>query len=355
MSGRLSRRDLIRAAAGLGGLAIIEACAPTAPQGPVASTAGASAVPTATPKPVAVKAAWVAMTSNQMIWPVAKEAGYFAKYGVDFDLSYINGSTTAVAAMLANDISMMTAAGSAVVSAQAAGTDLVMIAGFVNTALFRVVAAPGITSIEQLKGKTVAVTRIGNADYFAWQTIAAKQGWKTTDLMYVAGNDEPGKLTLLKSGNAQAIAVSPPNNVNAVQQGGGTEILDTGQYKEPEQQVGIVATRKYLTENRAAALGVVKASIEGIARWKKDKAFVQSVTKTYLKNDDPKFLDVGYAAYLDYFPEAPYPSEAGFARVIEQVTTQNAKAKDLKTSQLLDTSFVKELEDSGFIKQVYGK
>ncbi len=357
MSARLSRRDLIKAASALGGLAVIEACAPTAAPGPAASAsaaAAASVTPTATPKPIAVKAAWVAMTSNQMVWPVAKEAGYFAKYGVDFDLSYINGSTTAAAALVGNDIAMMTAAGSAVVTAQAAGTDLVMIAGFVNTSLFRVVAGPGITSIDQLKGKTVAVTRIGNADYFAWQTIAAKQGWKTTDLNFVAANDVPGQVTLLKTGNAQAIAVSPPNNILAVQ-AGGKEILDTGQFKEPEQQVGIVATRKYLTENRAAALGVVKASIEAIARWKKDKAFVQNVIKTYLKNDDPTFLDVGSTAYLDYFPEAPYPSEPGFARVIEQVTTQNAKAKDLKTSQLMDTSFVKELEDSGFIKQVYGK
>jgi len=353
MSVRLSRRDLIRAASVLGGLAVIEACAPTGVPGTVAS-APAAGTATPTPKPVAVKAAWVAMTSNQMIWPVAKEAGYFSKYGVDFDLSYINGSTTAVAAMLGNDISMMTAAGSAVVTAQAAGTDLVMIAGFVNTALFRVVAAPGITSIDQLKGKTVAVTRIGNADYFAWQTIAAKQGWKTTDLNYVAGNDEPGKLTLLKSGNAQAIAVSPPNNINAVQQGGGKEILDTGTYKEPEQQVGIVATRKYLTENRAAALGVVKASIEGIARWKKDKAFVQQVTKQYLKNDDPLYLDVGHSAYTNAFAQAPYPSEAGLARVIEQVASGNPKAKDLKPAQMIDRSFVQELETSGFIKQIYG-
>ncbi len=343
---RLSRREFLGAAAGL---AVVSACAPAAAPAPTATPA-----PTPTPKPILVKAAWVAQTSNQMVWPVAKEAGYFAKYGLDLDLQYINGSTTAVAALVGGDIVITSVAGSAVVAAQASGTDLVMIAGFVNKAIFRVIAAASITSLDQLKGKTIAVTRIGNADYFAWQTIAARQGWKITDLNFVSATDVPGQVTLLKTGNVQAIAVSPPNNILALK-AGGHEILDTAIFNEPEQQVGIAAARKYLADNRPAALATVKASIEAIARWKKDPAFVKDVIKKYLKNDDQQFLDVGYSAYVDTFPEAPYPTEPGFARVIEQVTTQNPKAKDLKPAQLVDNSFVRELESSGFIKQIYGR
>jgi hypothetical protein len=35
------------------------------------------------------------------------------------------------------------------------------------------------------------------------------------------------------------------------------------------------------------------------------------------------------------------------------VSAQNPKAKELNVDQLIDTSVVKELEDSGFIKQIY--
>ncbi len=351
----LTRRDLIRAA---GGLAVATACAPAATAvASAAPAAAASAAPapiaTPTPKPIAVKGAWVALTSNQMVWPVAKEAGYFAKYGIDFDLSYVSGSSTAVAAMLGGDVAITSVAGSAVVTAQAAATDIVMVAGFVNTAIFRVMTGSAITSIAQLKGQTIAVTRIGNADYFAWQTIAAKQGWKLDDLKFVSANDVPGQVALLKTNNVQAIAVSPPNNVLALQ-AGAHEILDTAVYSEPEQNVGIATTRKYLTENRAAVLGVVKASVEAMARWKKDPAFVKDVIKKYLKTDDPQFLDVGYSAYTNAFPQAPYPSEAGLARVIEQVSSGTPKAKDLKPAQMIDRSFVQELETSGFVKQIYG-
>ena len=346
---RLSRREFIGAAAGL---AIAAACTPAGTgAAPTAGSGAAAATPS--PKPIALKGAWVAVTSNQMLWPVAKEAGYFAKYGVDFDLSFINSSNNAIAAMLGGDVGLITAAGSAVVSAQAAGSDIIMIGGFVNKMIFRVIAGPGITSIDQLKGKTIAVTRLGTADYFAWQTIAAHQGWKVNDLNFVAANDAPGQVAVLKSGNVAAIAVSPPNNILAIQ-AGGHEILDTASYNEPEQNVGVVVSRKWLTENRPAAVAVMKASAEAIARWKKDPAFVKSVIAKYLKNDDPEFLDVGYTAYKDVFQQAPYPSEEALAKVIDEVATQSPKAKDLKPAQLMDRSIVAELEASGFIKQLYG-
>ncbi len=350
---QLSRRSFLRAAATYGGVVVVSACAPAAAPA-AAPSPSAAPTATATPKPIAVKASWVALTANQMLWPMAKDAGYFDKYGVAFDLSYINGSSTAVAALLSGDIALASVAGSAVVSAQAAGTDLVMVAGFLNKAIFRVLAAPSITSIDQLKGKTIAVTRIGNADYFAWQTIAARQGWKIDDLKFVNATDVPGQVALLKTGNVQAIAVSPPNNVLALQ-AGAHEVLDTAAFDEPEQQVGIAAMRKYLTENRAAVLGVLKASIEAMARWPKDPAFVKGVIAKYLKTTDQQFIDVGYDAYAKVWPEAPYPTEPGFARIIEQVATQNPKAKELKPQQMVDRSFVQELESSGFIRQVYGK
>lgn len=348
---RLTRRGFLGAAAGA---ALATACAPAAPTTTAATSAPTAAPATATPspKPLALKGAWVAVTSNQMVWPVAKEAGYFAKYGVDFDLVFISGSTTATAAMLGGDVRLISAAGSAVVSSVAGGADVVMIAGFVNKMIFRVIAAPGITSVDQLKGKTVAVTRIGTADYFAWQAIAAHQGWKLTDLDFIAAQDPPGQVAAMKAGKAAAIAVSPPNNILAVQ-AGGKEILDTATYNEPEQNVGIVTTRKWLADERAGAIAVTKASIEAIARWKKDPAFVKGVIKTYLKNDDPQFLDVGYSAYTDIFPQVPYPSEEAMAKVIEEVAAQSPNAKSLKAAQLIDRSIVQELESSGFIKQIY--
>jgi ABC-type nitrate/sulfonate/bicarbonate transport system substrate-binding protein len=288
-----------------------------------------------------------------MLWPVAKEAGYFEKYGLDADLTYLQGSSNAVPALMSKDIDMASVAGSAVVSAQAGGSDLVMIAGFLNIAIFRIMALPEFTKIEDLKGKAIAVTRVGNADYFAWQTIIDRLGWKESDLNYVNANDVNGQVALLKTGDVQAISVSPPNNVLA-EQVGAKQILDSAELKEPEQNVGVAVTRAYIAEHRPIISNMLKASIEAIVRWKKDPAFIKKVISTYLKTEDQRFTDTGYDAYVNVWPQAPYPTREGLIRVIDQVAAQNPRAKGLDPDKLMDLSFVKELEDSGFIRQIYG-
>ena len=354
MDARLTRRTFLGGVAGIAAASLLEACgaAPAVSSTAGSASASASATPNATK--IALKAAWVALTSNQMIWPVAKDAGYFDTYGVDMDLEYVNGSSTAVPALLSGDLALASVAGSAVVSARAGGADLVMVAGFLNKAIFRVIAQQTYGAITDLKGKKIGVTKIGNADYFAWQSIAAKQGWQMSDLTFINGTDVNGQITLLKSNNVDAIAVSPPNNVLAVE-AGGKEVFDTAVLDEPEQNVGIAVSRAYLSQHRAAVTDVVKASIAAMARWEKDAQFVKDVIKKYLKTTDQQVVDVGYSAYAPLWPQAPYPTVPGLARVIAQVATQNAKAKDLKPEDMIDNSVVKELEDSGFIKQIYGK
>jgi NitT/TauT family transport system substrate-binding protein len=300
-----------------------------------------------------VRAAWVAKTANQMLWPLAQDAGYFEKYGVNFELNYVNGSSTAIAALVGRDLEVASVAGSAIVGGQAAGQDIIMVAGFLNQAVFRVMAAADLGSLDDVKGKTVAVTRVGNADYFAWQSIMQHQGWSQDDLKFVNANDVAGQVGLLQQGQVQAIAVSPPNDVLA-RQVGAHQVLDTATLKEPEQNVGFGTTRAYLQENRVAVTGIVKASVEAMARWQKDAEFTKGVIKKYLESSDQLFIDVGYEAYGPVWPQTPYPSRDGMLKVIEEVTAQNPKAKDLDVDQLIDNSVVKELVDSGFIKSIWG-
>ena len=309
-----------------------------------------AAKPTAAP--VVIRAGWVAKTANQMVWPLARDAGYFDNYGVNFDLKYVNGSATAVAALVAGDLDVASVAGSAIVGAQAAGQDIVMVAGFLNQAVFRILANDDVKSIDDVKGKTVAVTRVGQADYFAWQTVIEHQHWGAEDIKFVNANDVAGQVGLLQQGQVQAIAVSPPNDVLA-RKSGAHLVLDTATLNVPEQNVGFGVTRAYLDANRSAVSSVLKASIEAMARWKKDAAFAKGVIQKYLESVDPQFIDDGYEAYGPLWPRAPYPSRDGMLKVIDEVSAQNPKAKDLDVDQLMDTSVVKELEDSGFIQQIY--
>jgi ABC-type nitrate/sulfonate/bicarbonate transport system substrate-binding protein len=227
--------------------------------------------------------------------------------------------------------------------------------GFLNQTVWRIMGNSTIKSVNDLKGKTIAVTKVGNSDYFAWTALAAKQGWQTSDFKFVNANDTQGQVTVLSRGDVQAIAVSPPNDVLAEEKGGAHLVLDEAEYHTPSQQVGMAVLQPYLNQNRAAALNVAKATVEAIHRWKTDPAFAKGVIKKYLKVDDQKYIDSGYSAYAPLFPEVPYPSKEGFAGTIEEVAGENPKVKSITPDQCIDNSLVKELEDSGFIKQIYGK
>jgi NitT/TauT family transport system substrate-binding protein len=366
----LTRRSALKALsasaalllAGCGGGAA-PASTPAPSSAPAKPSASGSPSPAASPAPStkpaapgtanAVKGAWVALTANMMLWPTALEAGYFDKYGINFNLQYIQGSVTAVQSMLAGEIDMASIAGSTVAAAQAAKQDIVMTLGYVVEYFWRIMARPAIAGVDDLRGKTVAVTRIGNSDYFAWQILASRKGWKLEDFKFAAANDTPGQVGLLANGQVDAIAVSPPNDVLA-QKVGAHLVLDEAEYHLPNQAVGMSMPRTYLAQNRPKALAVAKATVEAIHRWKTDPPFAKNVIKKYLKQDDQAFIDSGYEAYARMFQDKPYPSTAGFESVIEEVSAQTPAAKSVKPEQCMDTSLMKELEDSGFLKQIFG-
>jgi NitT/TauT family transport system substrate-binding protein len=296
--------------------------------------------------------AWVALTSNMMLWPLAKEAGYFEKYGLNVDLQYINGSGVATQSLVAGAIDFVSEGASGMVSAAAGGADIVMIAGYLNVSPYRVMVMPGINSFNDLKSKRIAVGRIANSDYLDMLKTLELNGVQSTDVQFVSMGDEPGKIAALRNGQAQATIVTPPNDLLA-ERAGAHLLLDLA-LGEPQQGTGMVVTRKFLATNRPAIVAATKASIAAIARWRSDPAFAMGVIKKYLKEEDQAFIERGYDAYTDAWTRVPYPSTDGLATVIARVALENPQAKNLKPDQLMDVGVVKELEDSGFIKQAYG-
>jgi NitT/TauT family transport system substrate-binding protein len=120
------------------------------------------------------------------IW-ITKEAGLFKKNGLDVNLLFIPGGPTAAAAMTAGELQAAAMAGPAIVSSNLAGSDLVMIAGIVNTFAFQLIT-DAITTPSQLKGKRVGVNRFGAAP-----DIAARYALRRMGI-------DPAEVTILQLG-----------------------------------------------------------------------------------------------------------------------------------------------------------
>src|SRR6266571_5250428 len=162
---------------------ILSACGGMASQTPA---------PSASPSE-RVRVAYVQPSSNQAPAWTAKEGGIFPKYGLDAELTYIQGSSTAISAMIGGSVDVAQMGGPSPVAAVKQGADLAIFAGFFNTADFRLMADPDIKSVAELRGKTVAISNFESADNFMLAKVLNQNGLKPgTDVQVIAAKDPAG-------------------------------------------------------------------------------------------------------------------------------------------------------------------
>ena len=117
-------------------------------------------------------------SSNQIPLWVAKDEGFFKRYGTDPDLILIEGGTRGGQALISGDVPVMGMSGQPVISARARGADLVMIAGVVNKMNYVLIGAPSVRKPEDLKGKRIGAAQAGTASYHA--VLLGLKHWGST-------------------------------------------------------------------------------------------------------------------------------------------------------------------------------
>src|ERR1051325_7283179 len=104
--------------------------------------------------------------SQSMPW-MAEEAGLFKKYNLDFHLVFISSSGIVAAALLGGDADMTLTGGIGNVVAYVRGTtDIVFVGVVKNVMTPSLVAGGAIKRPEHLKGKKIAVSRIGGSTHY---------------------------------------------------------------------------------------------------------------------------------------------------------------------------------------------
>lgn len=94
------------------------------------------------------------------LW-MAKDTGAFDKYGVDPSLIFISSSPVMVPALLGGDVQGAIAGANAVIAAALGGAPIVSVASLANRPYLRLWVQPEIQRIEELRGKTLGVSRFG--------------------------------------------------------------------------------------------------------------------------------------------------------------------------------------------------
>jgi NitT/TauT family transport system substrate-binding protein len=293
--------------------------------------------------------------SMAVLW-TTKEAKLFEKYGLDVELIYIAGSSRIVQSMIAKDIPISEIAIPAVIQANLAGADLVMLAGPNNKPGQKIMVKPEIKRREDLKGKRIGISRFGTSDDFLLRYVLGQWNLQPDrDVALIQMGGSPETLAGLAAGAVDGGLLASPLHLQAVKFGYNL-LADLSTIGIDYQGAGVVTTRAYLREAPDIVRRYVRAYVEGLHRFKSDKNFALKVIGKYSRITEKDALEETYQHYaVKIMPKIPYPTIKGIQMVLDEIGARTPKAKSLSPESFIDVSYLKELEQGGFFKKLYGE
>jgi ABC-type nitrate/sulfonate/bicarbonate transport system substrate-binding protein len=301
-----------------------------------------------------INTGYSAISGDAMPAWVAKDAGIFEKNGLDAQLVFFTGGTTAVMALVSADTPIAQLAGPAVVNSVLAGSDSVLIAGGVTSLNYYLLSRPDIKTPEQLKGGSVAISRFGSASDFIARYALSNIGLNPgKDVTIVQIGSTTARVDAALTGRVHATVVNPPASIIA-QKRGMNVLADLPKLGLVYQHTAVATTRKFIREHRDIVRRYVKSQVEAVHRIYTDKeASIRALARYIGRNVERDVLEKTWENMQSeaVLPRKQYPSVEG----IKTILASELKGKSAKPEDFFDASFIRELDQSGYIDGLYKK
>ena len=286
---------------------------------------------------------------------IMKELDLPRKYGLDTEVLFIPVSSRAIQAALAGEVQFITSGGVANINANMSGGDFVGLTATLNTFVFKIIANPEIKKPENLKGKKVGISRLGGASDFSiryalnhWGLVPDK------DVAIIQVGGEPEEVMALQNKAVDAVILSEPF-ATVAKRAGAAVLFDLSQLGVPYTMHGFGVRKSFIRANRDIVIHFMKAYLEGIYVFKTNKDLALNVLKKYTRLDDLSLVQVAYDEMSQrLIRRVPYPDREGIQTIIDQLAKTRPQMKNLNPGDFIDPSILKEIEDSGFVKKLYG-
>ena len=300
-----------------------------------------------------LRLAWAGISpALSPIWAM-QERNFLQRQNVDAQVIAIGSSITVIQALLSGEIDAASTGVNVLVSSRLAGADTVMILGGVPTFVDHIISAPSIGTVEQLRGKVAGVNRLGSTSDQALRITLKRLNInpdKEVKIIPVGG--APERFAALKNGAIHFTIVAEPFVLEA-EKLGLKDLFPIASLKIPFWQNSLLVRESALKSKRSLFTKLVRANIEGIHYIKTEKDGAKALFRKYLGIVNPDGLERAYRDFSPIFPELPYPTADGVKTMLDDMAGQNPKATGADPRTFVDMSLVKEIEASGFIKQLY--
>jgi ABC-type nitrate/sulfonate/bicarbonate transport system substrate-binding protein len=290
-------------------------------------------------------------------WPmfIAKEGGYYEKYGLDVKLEF--GAGLAGVAMITSGEAVMTNS-SMEQALQASSRDgsLVSMGSMLNKGPFSLMAAKGIRSIKDLKGKRIAVSQLGDAPYNYSVALLRKFGIGPKDVQWIpVGTDATARATALVGGRADATLLTAPQYFRVEEQGF-SNLANLSDYDDVYASNVYLFTKAVVAKNPKLPEAIIKAHAEAIKRFYDDKAFAIKAYIAYDKQteaDVARIYDTNFKQNL--LERVPYVMANAVTAIKKQAEEQGAtQLHNFDVRTVVDNTAIDRLVKEGFFEKLFG-
>ena len=290
------------------------------------------------------------------LW-IARERGFFSKYGVDADTLFVRSAPTLVAAMTSGEIDIGFTGGTAVVGAIASGSDLKILAGFTNRVTYDLVVRPGIKSAQDLKGKKFGVQAIGGT---VWMGAVLA-------LEHLGLDPERDKISILSVGDQTVLAQALASGIidatvldgvlsQKLHANGFPFLGNIAQANLPILSFSVVAREPYIQKNPQIVDGAMRALVEGLvfSLAPSQKTVTIKILQKYLRIDE-KSAEEGVNDLLTGFDRKPYAQPQALRNIVRLMKARSPAVEKVKVEEAIDDRILKRLDQSGFLDELYNK
>ncbi len=304
-----------------------------------------------------VRFTYAPLSASGFLWFVAKDAGYFEKNRLDVDMYFEGASPIMVQSILAGENQLAGGLGPTAVTNVLQGGDVIPVACITHTFTTPMYVQPSITSLQQLRGKKVGVSRIGAVSHLTADSILRRA--RVGDVTIIQTGGIPESMAAVMTGNVDGAMVNPPNNI-ILREKGFRELVGAKQLKEmnlrfPEN--GVMAKRSWAEKNSDVVKRFIKSIAEGLKRMHDDKDFASKTLSKYTKVTDAKSLEESYRWGIDsFFQDFKTPVEA-MRLMVDQLASSRmidpVLAQKTPLTAYYENRYVEELEREGFFKKLW--
>jgi NitT/TauT family transport system substrate-binding protein len=304
--------------------------------------------------PRKIRMAFTSLSGSMAPPWVAREAGLFSKQGLEVEVIATPSGVEGMNALIAGEVQFLQIAGGTTVSAAVGGADVMIVATTIGTFVQNLVVRPEIESAEQLRGKTMGISRFGTSIDTGARIALRHFGLvPEKDVAIVQIGSVESIVAAMQGNRVQAGILSYPS-ISRAKKLGHRVLLDIAGLGLPYASTGVTTTGKLIREQPDLVRRYLTAEVEAIARMKNDKAYTTKVMGKYLRLSDQELLSEAYEIYVQkYLMKVPLPNLEAVRAVLDELAPRNPKAQNEDPKRFFNDSFVRQLESGGFIQSLY--